>query len=542
MILNNLKCFVKWLLFLILFTRLSLFSHQIEPLDESFKNLNELKDFSLDISNILISSTRNQDVLEIAKHWPKAIIYVNKENWELFKWTYKNRITSIDALILKENEINEIWLKNILNVVDGIQIIYIDFQNETEEIIHQYTTVLKKYHFTPVYKENNIVIFITEPPSDPEKSHDIQLIGNKSFIPSKGIFFEKSQFSMKDFSLNIKPVVYDEEIQGIWEQMDNIYEPSYEDYRLIEEYLKYGKRPYLEDIYNLSYIIKIVQKGYPTEKIKNKLIFRVTFNTRLLATMKMVSEKDRKPELQIIPVNGGGPRCIVLYGTYNENYKSHTLYDLKTLKKESYVDSLDEIIDNLEKIGWKGDVLKRAGGYPLIEQGSIRFAHIPYSFKVLSILEAYSLGYKNILWMDLSLRPLNNLEKIFQEIEQKGSYFLETGAYLDYDYELGLIPDSSMFSSDLTISKLQKIPHTIATTFGVSFNHDRAVAFMEEWYRLTSLLYPALTLYPEEFLISVAKHRAGCAFSAHLNHHFICKSAVSEQPFYSEKPFYFNKG
>ena len=144
MILNNLKCFVKWLLFLILFTRLSLFSHQIEPLDESFKNLNELKDFSLDISNILISSTRNQDVLEIAKHWPKAIIYVNKENWELFKWTYKNRITSIDALILKENEINEIWLKNILNVVDGIQIIYIDFQNETEEIIHQYTTVLKK--------------------------------------------------------------------------------------------------------------------------------------------------------------------------------------------------------------------------------------------------------------------------------------------------------------------------------------------------------------------------------------------------------------
>lgn len=58
-----------------------------------------------------------------------------------------------------------------------------------------------------------------------------------------------------------------------------------------------------------------------------------------------------------------------------------------------------------------------------MKKGGLRFAHIPYSFKVLSILESYRFGYKNILWIDISLHPINNLDKVFEDIEKKGTYF-----------------------------------------------------------------------------------------------------------------------
>ena len=73
-------------------------------------------------------------------------------------------------------------------------------------------------------------------------------------------------------------------------------------------------------------------------------------------------------------------RCIVFYVSYNESphpFDKDAIYSKKML----------EIIQELEIEGYKGHVLFRIGGYPLINQGGIRLAHVPYSFKILSLIE-----------------------------------------------------------------------------------------------------------------------------------------------------------
>ncbi len=98
------------------------------------------------------------------------------------------------------------------------------------------------------------------------------------------------------------------------------------------------------------------------------------------------------------------------------------------------------------------------------------------------------------------------------------------------------------FASGLTIDCLTRIPHVIAGSIGVSFSHPKAHALIREWYRLTALVHPAMTLYPEEYLLSVAAWRTNNPPTAWVWDLFNVRSFVPIKPTQSDKPFWFDKG
>lgn len=329
----------------------------------------------------------------------------------------------------------------------------------------------------------------------------------------------------------------DQELRDLWGSISDLEHPNEADYEKIHAYLLHGDRSYLnipiEWAYqNNLFRVKYDEDGKPFPP----------FNFRLLQNLKVYNGSE--PVLKVIQLSSTEPsskQCITLYGSCNSGYSEVVEDHVVITGKESFSTKAERIIAELEHVGFKGYVVLRIGGYPLLEHGGLKFVHIPYSFKVLSFLEAELLGFENCLWIDLSIHPTDDLKMIFDEISSKGYYSLKNGINLEYDDNFGILPPETLSSWGIQSEDLAAIPHVIATILGVSFKHPSGRKFIKDWYQLTAELFPSMSLYPEEFLISLAFWKLGFSPSSHVGYQLNVKSLTPYRPLRSDKPFWMDK-
>jgi hypothetical protein len=330
----------------------------------------------------------------------------------------------------------------------------------------------------------------------------------------------------------VQVIYQDEELKELWSSIEDIKKPVVDDYVKIENYLRYGKRPYLDAIFSLPYLSKYVDA--------ETLDRSEAFSNRILQKIMLVGLNREPPIFKTIYLGGASPfdlsRCIVFYSSYN--HSPHT-FDINPL----YSQKMLEVINELQSEGYKGHVLFRIGGYPLEERGGLRLVHVPYSFKILSIIEAAILGYKNILWLDTTIHPTNNLNKVFSIIARKGVFLLGGGTKFNCEYDSGILSDLAIMHCSLKKRNLRDIDHILAGVIGFSMENEKVKKLMQEWYRLTSIVYPAMTLYPEQFLLSVAAWRVHLEPTDHFSSYLDLRSSIPIRPTQNpKKPFWFDKG
>ncbi len=336
------------------------------------------------------------------------------------------------------------------------------------------------------------------------------------------------QLSAEPFYLEAVESTYrDDELKDLWASLTDLYNPTYADFLKIENYLKFGSRPYLNQL--LDHALAI---GW-TDSISDRVH---AFHNRILQKMRLVSDKGEMPLFERRIMGGASPedlsRCIVLYVSYN--------YDPSD-GRDLYAEKIFLIVKELETSGYKGHVLFRLGGYPLLNKGGIQLVHVPYSFKILSLMEASYLGYDQVLWLDVSIHPTNDLAQVFARVQNEGVFLLENGIALDYDYDFGIIPAATVASCQLSIQDLGNYPHVVAAIIGVSFNSRAGHELIKEWYWLTEQVYPAMSFYPEEFLLSIAAKRSKNRPTGRLSDYMDQRSMIPVKPTHAWKPFWFDK-
>ncbi|MGL5627185.1 MAG: hypothetical protein ACRDDW_06735 [Candidatus Rhabdochlamydia sp.] len=351
----------------------------------------------------------------------------------------------------------------------------------------------------------------------------------KKFLLGVFLFFFQFLQGMPYELHEINPLYKDNELTALWESLNDLHHPHVEDFIKIQNYLRYGERPYLDVIFDVCV----------RSELRNQIDRSLCYYNRILQNVNFVSLNQELPIFEKRIFGGVSAedksRCIILYGTFHAN---------KNPLDTDYIKGIFKILDELKQVGYKGHVLYRLGGFPLTDKGSVRFMHIPYAFKLLGFIEASQLGYENVLWIDTSIHPTNDLKEVFAKIQKEGALLLFNGINLDYDFNFiqPILPIAAVQSAGLNGCELRQIPHVIATIIGLSFQHQKTHALIKEWYRLTSLTIPAMTLYPEEFLLSVASWRTHNRPNGDTGEYFDLKSAIPFKPRKAKKPFWFDKG
>jgi len=289
----------------------------------------------------------------------------------------------------------------------------------------------------------------------------------------------------------------DNELVELWSSIADVTNPTIEEYKAIEKYLKDGKRAYLEPLAYHDRFIRIRNLHLIGTNNEMPIFEKHSFN---------INEKSKN-------------RCIVLFASYNG------IYPNKARK----------LLAELEECGYSGHVLLRIGGFPNLENGGLKICYVPYAFKVAFLKEAQWLGYGEILWLDTAMHPLTNLELIFSEIKEKGYFFTDVG-FLSDNMSTHL-PEAAA-SLAITTDHYSQIPHISSGVFGVNMENDKAVQLLENWFAETENVIPYITCWPEELSLSVIAWRLQCKPYSWFGN-CVCGEHELQMPIIRQRPLQF---
>lgn len=264
---------------------------------------------------------------------------------------------------------------------------------------------------------------------------------------------------------------YDPALTQVWDSISDINNPTLEEYRLLEDYLAHKR-----DFLNVSEV-----GGYQARLNQMK-------------NFKLLGDDGKMPIFERHSFNitqNSKNRCILLFASFNGAY---------ALKARC-------LLSELEEQGYSGHVLLRIGGFPNTQNGGLKICHVPYSFKLAFLQEAKALGYKEVLWLDLALHPLTNLEMIFAEIKKRGVFFTNVGSLQDNAPSHRPEAAATMgISTDL----YPQIPHLSSSMIGLNMESKEAHLLLEHWYRETEKVYSSISWFPEELSLSIVAWWLNC--------------------------------
>ena len=240
----------------------------------------------------------------------------------------------------------------------------------------------------------------------------------------------------------------DEELLDLWASIENIYEPTLNDYRLIETYLKYGKRPYLENLPETTW-----------ENIGDEVNFRV----KIIRDFKLVGPNGEMPIFEKHDLNvteETKDRCILVFGSYNSPYP----------QKASH------ILQELKECGYSGSVMIRIGGYPNLSHEGLKSSPFHGRWKLEFFKEARRMGYKKIIHLDTNVHPMCDLSAVFEVMEEKGGFFYDHGPWLDINKNF------MDFAPYLNIprEKMAEIHFISGWALGLNFDNKQVVRLFDE--------------------------------------------------------------
>lgn len=94
-----------------------------------------------------------------------------------------------------------------------------------------------------------------------------------------------------------------------------------------------------------------------------------------------------------------------------------------------------------------------------------------YSFKPMAIIKAYEAGYRQILWLDASMRAIKDLDPIFEIIERDGYFFQDSG-WLNSQW---MIPEAYEYFGTAQGSMLS------SGVLGLDLDSEIGYKFFDQW-------------------------------------------------------------
>jgi hypothetical protein len=246
--------------------------------------------------------------------------------------------------------------------------------------------------------------------------------------------------------------------------ISDITNPTIQEYQTIDLYLR-EERHFLDEL-----------KSYDAERLSHFLEFQ------------LLGKNGEMPVIEKHSFNiteNSKNRCLILFASRNGNYERRAR----------------ELLKEIEHSGYSGHVLLRIGGFPNTERGGLKLCHIPYAFKISMFREAQALGYHEVVWLDLNLHPLTNLEMIFSEVKRNGYFLLKISSFQENLTKHQIKAAESIGAS---LALYPYINHISSVLLGIDMTHETAPELLELWEIYTQNTRASATYHPDDLCLSVA--------------------------------------
>jgi len=271
-------------------------------------------------------------------------------------------------------------------------------------------------------------------------------------------------------------------------------------------YFENGTNPFIIDIadqekYDLNNYIQIQQKLkekdldpffeslYPTYMRTTLVEMKRRCSKGISQTIIDLS-KNEIPSIKLIKVgNGGdGKNCIVC---------------CKPLLVDRYNDS-ESIVNSLEEVGFNGHYMILNGGFPNPTGTEMKYAAVPYSFKIFMMLEAKKCGFDNVLWIDSVCYAINNPEPIFDKIKQNDAIFrsFPPNFFESEACNNTVFPKTIEYINKLVNRDIRNDSLVNSIVFGLNLTSPRILDAIAEYYEMVKIGLPFLSAFPEEIVFA----------------------------------------
>ncbi len=209
-------------------------------------------------------------------------------------------------------------------------------------------------------------------------------------------------------------------------------------------------------------------------------------------------EKGLFPQIIFEKIGNGGNCCVVSYASYNRRYP----------------ELLKDILPALASSGFNGYFYSRIGGYPTPTGQEAKYAGTPFGFKIPLIIEAFQLGFENVLYLDSACLPMEDPTPVFKLIHQNGCFFVGGRNCYDNGWLRYFFPKARQALMDIYRRDPLLEKQISGSIIGFKKDNIWTRKFIEEYYHVLTLGDPFMSELSEMFVFaSIAGY---LHFPAHL--------------------------
>lgn len=196
------------------------------------------------------------------------------------------------------------------------------------------------------------------------------------------------------------------------------------------------------------------------------------------------TEKGLYPKKELVKIGQGGDRCFVCCGPLNGKYPTYILSMVKALEEQ----------------GFNGYFLYYIGGWPNPTGEEIKYAAVPYCFKIFAMVEAHQAGFNNVLWVDAACFPLRDVEPLFELLDRRGAVL--NWFPVPRDSWSCILPQTRALLFRLTGTDVLCSSYINSIVLGLKMNTPEAQKFIAKYYEYVKLGTPFLSCFPEEWVFT----------------------------------------
>lgn len=306
-----------------------------------------------------------------------------------------------------------------------------------------------------------------------KKYFSVNLSLNTEYLPIPGLDFPNDK-TQADISLHTVPFVHRNPFL--------IDIPDKEEYS-IDEYIDIQHKLKSKNIHSIVESFYSHKNTFYTIDDFKRRISRGITQTLIDTSVNLL------PTKHLYTLGTGGNRCIVCCTPF-----THSIQDGDT----RYIAS-QQILQSLEEVGYNGHFYLFNGGFPNPTGTEMKYAGVPYSFKIFMMLEAEKKGFTQVVWIDSGCYALNTPDHLFTLLE-KEDVVLHTIQSSHYD---AMVLDPTLRRlNTLTGCDIHSAKYIETIVFGLHMKAPSVKNIIKEYYDMVALGYPFFSIFPEEIVLS----------------------------------------